>query len=109
IYANCGSKSVMIFGSQATDFSQWWLTRDGVVYAFVVVMTIVPALGDMVVAFPSVVSASAFGKLVATWRDLLPLSGLGLSWVVPALVGLVLGLGVHAWRVRQAATSEVVD
>ena len=80
-----------------------------VVYAFVVVMTIVPALGDMVVAFPSVVSASAFGKLVATWRDLLPLSGLGLSWVVPALVGLVLGLGVHAWRVRQAATSEVVD
>ena len=26
IYANCGSKSVMIFGSQATDFSQWWLT-----------------------------------------------------------------------------------
>ena len=86
-----------------------FFNRDGVVYAFVVVMTIVPALGDMVVAFPSVVSASAFGKLVATWRDLLPLSGLGLSWVVPALVGLVLGLGVHAWRVRQAATSEVVD
>lgn len=83
--------------------------RDGVVYAFVVVTTIVPALGDMVVAFPSVVSASAFGQLVATWRDLLPLSGLGLSWVVPALIGLVLGLGVHAWRVRQAATSEVVD
>ena len=27
-------------------------------------MTIVPALGEMVVAFPSVVSASAFGKLV---------------------------------------------
>ncbi|MCR1881307.1 hypothetical protein NSA12_08945, partial [Ligilactobacillus murinus] len=26
IYANCGSKSVRIFGSQATDFSQWWLT-----------------------------------------------------------------------------------
>lgn len=25
------------------------------------------------------------------------------------LVGLVLGLGVHAWWVRQAATSEVVD
>lgn len=83
--------------------------RDGVVYAFVVVTTIVPALGDMVVAFPSVVSASAFGQQVATWRDLLPLSGLGLSWVVPALIGLVLSLGVHAWRVRQAATSEVVD
>ncbi|MDK6862317.1 branched-chain amino acid transport system II carrier protein, partial [Gardnerella vaginalis] len=29
---------------------------DGVVYFFVIVFTVVPALGDMVVAFPSVVS-----------------------------------------------------
>lgn len=56
---------VLIFLSVFSPF----FNRDGVVYAFVVVMTIVPALGDMVVAFPSVVSASAFGQLVATWRD----------------------------------------
>ncbi|MEY8661684.1 hypothetical protein AALT52_02065, partial [Ligilactobacillus faecis] len=27
IYANCGLKSTRIFGSQAIDFSQWWLTE----------------------------------------------------------------------------------
>ncbi|MEY8663210.1 hypothetical protein AALT52_10165, partial [Ligilactobacillus faecis] len=26
IYANCGLKLTRIFGSQAIDFSQWWLT-----------------------------------------------------------------------------------
>lgn len=69
--------------------------RDPWVYLFVVVFTVVPALGDMVVSFPSVVSASAFGKTVATWRAMLPLSDLGMSWLVPALLGLVLGLLVH--------------
>lgn len=27
IYANCGLKLTRIFGSQAIDFSQWWLTK----------------------------------------------------------------------------------
>ena len=72
--------------------------RDGVVYFFVVLLTIVPALGDMVVSFPSVVSASAFGKMVAGWRAALPLASYGLSWLVPALVGLAIGLSVHWYR-----------
>lgn len=63
--------------------------RDGVVYLFVVLFTVVPALGDMVVSFPKVVSASAFGNAVAAVRSHLPLASLGLSWLVPALVGLV--------------------
>ncbi|MCQ4965918.1 branched-chain amino acid transport system II carrier protein, partial [Bifidobacterium pseudocatenulatum] len=48
-------------------------------------------MGDMVVSFPSVVSASAFGKMVAGWRAALPLASYGLSWLVPALVGLAIG------------------
>ena len=79
--------------------------RDGVVYFFVVLLTVVPALGDMVVSFPSVVSASAFGKLVAGWRDSLPLAAYGLSWLVPALVGLVLGLMVHWYREHSLAAA----
>ncbi|WP_251546051.1 branched-chain amino acid transport system II carrier protein [Limosilactobacillus caecicola] len=74
--------------------------RDGAVYFFVVLFTVVPALCDMVVTFPKVVSASAFGKGVAAFREHLPLASLGLSWLVPALVGLVLGLAVHFYRVR---------
>ena len=79
--------------------------RDSAVYFFVVLFTVVPALGDMVVAFPKVVSASAFGKGVAAFRAHLPLASMGMSWLVPALVGLVLGLGVHFYRVRVNATA----
>ncbi|EEU29572.1 branched-chain amino acid transport system II carrier protein [Limosilactobacillus coleohominis 101-4-CHN] len=79
--------------------------RDGVVYLFVVLFTVVPALGDMVVSFPKVVSASAFGTAVAAVRSHLPLASLGLSWLVPALAGLVLGLAFHFFRVRGNATA----
>ena len=73
--------------------------RDGAVYFMVVLFTVVPAFFDMVVAFPAVVSQSAFGKAVAAFRlHYLPLASIGLSWVVPALVGLVLGLGVYFYK-----------
>lgn len=80
--------------------------RDSVVYFFVVLFTIVPALGDMVVAFPSVVSASGFGQMVASWRHLLPLASMGMSWLVPALIGLVIGLLFHWSRHQTAPTSQ---
>ena len=79
--------------------------KDGVVYFFVIVFTVVPALGDMVVAFPSVVSQSNFGLAVASMRNALPLASMGLSWLVPALVGLVIGLLVHFVRSRNVATA----
>lgn len=79
--------------------------RDRVVYFFVVLFTVVPALGDMVVAFPKVVSASVFGKGIAAFRAHLPFASLGLSWLVPALVGLVLGLVCHLYKARVNTTS----
>ena len=78
--------------------------KDGVVYFFVIVFTVVPALGDMVVAFPSVVSQSQFGLAVANLRKTLPLASMGLSWLVPALVGLAIGLTVHFVMGRNVAS-----
>ncbi|MFQ9706249.1 MAG: branched-chain amino acid transport system II carrier protein [Limosilactobacillus pontis] len=78
--------------------------RDGVVYLFVVLFTVVPALGDMVVAFPAVVSQSQLGLTVAAWRAHLPLATMGLSWLVPALIGAVVGLLFH-WFRHQHSTS----
>ena len=77
---------------------------DGVVYFFVILFTVVPALGDMVVAFPSVVSQSSFGLAVASLRNNLPLANMGLSWLVPALVGLVVGLVVHFVKSKKVAS-----
>lgn len=79
--------------------------RDPVVYATTVALTAVPALLDMVVSFPTVVSASAFGKWCAGVRALLPLSSYGLSWLLPALLGAALGLGYHAYHAQQLAGS----
>ncbi len=82
--------------------------RDGVVYGFVVAFTTLPALMDMVAAFPPVVSASAFGKaVVAFQQSYLPFASMGLGWLVPALVGLVLGLGAHVYREHVRASNSV--
>ena len=56
----------------------------------------------MVVAFPSVVSQSAFGLTVAYLRSSLPLANMGLSWLVPALAGAVIGLAVHYVRNKKS-------
>ncbi|WP_301050311.1 branched-chain amino acid transport system II carrier protein, partial [Lactobacillus intestinalis] len=46
-----------------------------------------------------------FGLAVASMRNALPLASMGLSWLVPALVGLVIGLLVHFVRSRNVATA----
>ena len=81
--------------------------RNSYVYFFVVLFTVVPALGDMVVAFPAVVSHSAFGLAVAKYREMLPLAEFGLSWVVPALVGLVIGLAMYVYKDKKMFTQTV--
>ncbi|WP_416353994.1 branched-chain amino acid transport system II carrier protein [Agrilactobacillus fermenti] len=83
--------------------------RDSVVYFFVVLFTAIPALSDMVVAFPAVVSQSTFGKGVARLQQYLPFANMGMDWVVPALVGLALGLTVHFVRVAAAQRSESME
>lgn len=75
--------------------------KDGAVYFFMILFTVVPALGDMIVAFPSVVSQSQFGLYIASIRNNLPLANMGLSWLVPALVGLAIGLAVHYLKTKK--------
>lgn len=80
--------------------------RDSVVYFFVVVFTTLPALFDMIVSFPAVVSQSSFGLSVEKIRASLPLASMGLSWLVPALVGLLLGLVFHVFRRKKLTYSK---
>lgn len=86
-----------------------WFHRAPVVYGFVVAFTVVPALMDMVAAFPAVISKSAFGLAVTHWRDYLPFATVGLGWLVPALIGLALGLTVYAVQQRQRAAAQEME
>ncbi|WPC17299.1 branched-chain amino acid transport system II carrier protein [Pediococcus inopinatus] len=80
--------------------------RDPVVYKFVVTFTVIPALFDMMAAFPPVVSQSALGKLMANFQQsYLPLAKYGLDWLLPALLGMVLGVACHL--VKQHAATKV--
>ncbi|UQS87468.1 branched-chain amino acid transport system II carrier protein [Nicoliella spurrieriana] len=75
--------------------------RDPVVYGSVVVFTAVPALFDMLAAFPPVVSKSSFAVAMANFQQsVFPFASVGMDWVVPAVLGAVLGLVWHFLRVK---------
>lgn len=84
--------------------------RDSSVYFWVVSLTTIPAILDMIVSFPDLVSKSAFGLFVAKLRlTYLPFADIGLSWLVPALIGVLLGAVTYLSKQvsvkRQAAVS----
>ncbi|MDN6090946.1 MAG: branched-chain amino acid transport system II carrier protein, partial [Lacticaseibacillus paracasei] len=77
--------------------------HDPLVYRFVVGFTAVPAVLDMFAAFPAFVSQSALGLALHSFQlHFLPFAGMGLGWLVPAGVGLAVGLVAHAVKVRKA-------
>lgn len=77
--------------------------HDPLVYRFVVGFTAVPAVLDMFAAFPAFVSQSALGLALYSFQlHFLPFAGMGLGWLVPAGVGLAVGLVAHAVKVRKA-------
>lgn len=77
--------------------------HDPLVYRFVVGFTAVPAVLDMFAAFPAFVSQSALGLALHSFQlHSLPFAGMGLGWLVPAGVGLAVGLVAHAVKVRKA-------
>lgn len=77
--------------------------HDPLVYRFVVGFTAVPAVLDMFAALPAFVSQSALGLALYSFQlHFLPFAGMGLGWLVPAGVGLAVGLVAHAVKVRKA-------
>ncbi|MDM7530163.1 branched-chain amino acid transport system II carrier protein [Lacticaseibacillus paracasei] len=77
--------------------------HDPLVYRFVVGFTAVPAVLDMFAAFPAFVSQSALGLALHSFQlHFLPFAGMGLGWLVPAGVGLAVGLVAQAVKVRKA-------
>ena len=77
--------------------------HDPLVYRFVVGFTAVPAVLDMFAAFPAFVSQSALGLALHSFQlHFLPFAGMGLGWLVPAGIGLAVGLVAHTVKVRKA-------
>lgn len=73
--------------------------NDRIVYALVTGFTLVAAVFDFIAALPkSVVAAAHLDVVIEFMKSYMPLFKLGLGWVIPAAVGLVIGLIIHAAR-----------
>ncbi|MFD1464596.1 branched-chain amino acid transport system II carrier protein [Lapidilactobacillus mulanensis] len=73
-----------------------------IVYQVAITLTIIPAVLDMISAFPAVISQSGFGGWVTKLRmTYLPLAAVGLDWVPFAVVGVACGLLIYLYQRRK--------
>ena len=98
---------VLLFLSVFSSFFK----KNSFVYLTTIVMTFIPAFLDMVAAAPSLVTQSAMGKSLLTLRSYLPLADLGLSWLIPAILGFSFGLLVYRYHLagKQKVIVEAED
>ena len=72
---------------------------DRAVFVWTTALTLVGALYDFFAALPApLLAACRLDGVLAMLRETLPLAKLGLFWVLPALLGLVIGLILHFVR-----------
>ena len=70
--------------------------HDRAVYNWVICLTLVAALYDLLRTLPAALRAAChLNGVIDAIGSVLPLSGLGLGWVCPAALGLIIGLAVH--------------
>ena len=80
-----------------------FIRYDRAVFVWTTALTLVGALYDFVAALPAgLLTACRLDGILAVLRETLPLAKLGLFWVLPALLGLAIGLAVHFVRSGKA-------
>ena len=72
---------------------------DKVMYKVTMALTLVPAIFDLIAHLPAPIAGTQFYKAVSQFRlQYLPLANIGLSWVVPTILGLVISIFIHVWH-----------
>lgn len=67
-----------------------------IVYQTVTIFTIIPAIIDGLQSSPAwIQNANITQKIIEFAKNTLPFFGIGMGWIVPAVFGLVLGLGIY--------------
>ena len=72
--------------------------HDKAVYVSVTVFTCVAALFDLLKTLPAELQPTA---LVELGRKIFPWFDLNLGWVVPAVIGFIIGMGIHLYQKRK--------
>lgn len=69
--------------------------RARIVYIMTTIFTIIPAIIDAIASAPKIISASGWAKSILSFDKILPFAGFGMDWVIPATIGLILGLAIY--------------
>ena len=64
------------------------------IFGMTTLFTVIPALFAGVEALPKALQTNNFVQQLLMWNSHLPLAEMSLGWVVPAVVGLIVGLGI---------------
>ena len=80
-----------------------WFDYDRRVFVCVTAFTFVPAVFDFIGALPAAAIDALGGETLLAIGRCLPLSSIGMSWIVPSIAGLILGLALHVRAARKGA------
>ncbi|MBQ7786402.1 MAG: branched-chain amino acid transport system II carrier protein [Clostridia bacterium] len=72
-----------------------WFDYDQRVFVCVTIFTFIPATADFINTLPAGAKALIGGEAIVSAAQWLPFFSLGMGWVIPACVGLVIGLALH--------------
>ncbi|QNQ81092.1 branched-chain amino acid transport system II carrier protein [Lactobacillus sp. PV034] len=73
--------------------------NDHIVFKIAMILTLIPAIFDLISNLPEPLANAGFVKEVIKLRlQILPLANIGLAWLIPALIGIGLGIIVHLYR-----------
>ncbi|AQW21174.1 branched-chain amino acid transport system II carrier protein [Lentilactobacillus curieae] len=69
--------------------------KDRRVYIWTTIFTIIPAILDAIASAPAIISKSAIAQGILKLDNFLPGASLGMDWLLPAGIGLAIGLIIH--------------
>lgn len=72
------------------------IDKDRNVYLWTIIFTLIPAFFDMLAALPPVVKKISWLHCIINWEQhLLPFASVGMDWVLPAIIGAVIGIIIY--------------
>ena len=78
---------------------------DKAVFFWTTVLTLIASVFDFIAALPeSVFKAIGGNAIISFSHKVLPLSGVGLGWICPALIGFAIGIVIYIVRSKKEAT-----
>ena len=82
-----------------------WFGKSPIVYAFTTGFTLVAATLDFLGTLSGMLPGSRFLAAITQFAGrFIPLYSLGMGWIVPALIGFAIGMGIHFYRHRLSST-----